>query len=131
MAGRPLNRRDLRRQAEAAEQIEQQPQAADAPGPDEAPAKKPRKAPAALKPSARKPRAPKAEQRMRARWCIYDAAMKPVAFFAYNQRAEADAKLADLLARVKGVHFLRLFKDAMPEPADGAARCGARPPEPI
>jgi len=119
MAGRTLNRRDLRRQAEAVEQPP--PQAADAPGPHEAPPKGPRKAPAARKPSARKPRAPKAEQRTRARWCIYDAAMKPVAFFAYNQRADAEAKLADLQARSKVVHFLRLFKDAIPQPAAAPA----------
>ena len=122
MAGRTLNRRDLRRQVEAAEQIEQPPpQTADAPGPHEAPPKKPRKAPAARKPTVRKPRAPKAQPRLRARWCIYDGAMKPVALFAFNQRAEADAKLADLLVRAKGVHFLRLFKDAIPLPAEGAA----------
>jgi hypothetical protein len=58
---------------------------------------------------------------MRARWCIYDGAMKPVALFPYNQRAEADAKLAALLARAKGAHFLRLFKDAIPLPQDGAS----------
>jgi hypothetical protein len=122
MAGRTLNRRDLRRQADVAEQIETQtPPPADATEPD-APAKKSRKAPSARKPSVRKPRAPKAAPRMRARWCIYDAAMKPVALFAYNQRAEADAKLADLLGRAKGVHFLRLFKDAMPLQPDAAAK---------
>ena len=39
--------------------------------------------------------------------------------YAYNQRAEADAKLADLLTRAKGVHFLRLFKDEIPAPPAG------------
>jgi hypothetical protein len=122
MAGRTLNRRDLRRQAEAAEQIEETAApSADAAATDGAAAKKPRKAPAARKPTVRKPRAPKAQPRLRARWCIYDGAMKPVALFAFNQRAEADAKLADLLVRAKGVHFLRLFKDAIPLPAEGAA----------
>jgi hypothetical protein len=114
MAGRVSDRRDLRRQAEAAERIEQEAGPADA----AVPPKKQRKATA--KPSARKPRAAKADPRMRARWCIYDAAMKPVAMFAYNQRAEADARLIDLLARARGVHFLRLFKDAIPQPTDAA-----------
>src|SRR4051794_10738644 len=105
MAGRALNRRDLRRQAEAAEKIETS-SAPPGTAPDGAAPKKRRKARAPGKPSARKPRAPKAAPRMRARWCIYDGAMKPVALFPYNQRAEADAKLADLLGRAKGVHFL-------------------------
>lgn len=81
--------------------------------------KKPRKA-AARKPSARKARP--APPRMRVRWCVYDGAMKPVALFAYNQRAAADAKLADLAARARGVHFLRLFKDAIPEAPPDAAQ---------
>ena len=118
MAGRPLNRRGLRRQAELAEQTRP-----DTPLLEDAGARKPAKAAGpARKPSARKPRAPKAVPRMRARWCIYDGNMKPVALYPYNQRAAADARLADLLARAKGVHFLRLFKDAIPEPpAAGAA----------
>ena len=122
MAGRTSNRRELRRQAEAAEKIEQQSALATdaaAPEPEPEPTKKPRKATG--KPSARKPRAAKADPRMRARWCIYDAAMKQVALFAYNQRADAEAKLADLQARSKVVHFLRLFKDAIPQPAAAPA----------
>jgi hypothetical protein len=118
MAGRTLNRRDLRRQAEAAEQIDQQSApAADAPAAIGPAAKKPRKAPAARKPSTRKPRAAKADARMQVRWCIYDGGMKQIALFAYNQRAAAEARLAELQARSKVVHFLRLFKDAIPQPA--------------
>jgi hypothetical protein len=115
VAGRTLNRRDLRKQAELAEQA--QPQTAPPDGPTEAgePVKKARKA-AARKPTTRKPRAPKPEPRLRARWCIYDGGMKQVALFPYNQRAAADAKLAELQGRAKGVHFLRLFKDALPQP---------------
>jgi hypothetical protein len=115
VAGRTLNRRDLRRQAELAEQARPQTALPESPTEAEEPVKKARKAPA-RKPSTRKPRAPKAEPRMRARWCIYDGSMKQVVLFAYNQRAAADAKLADLQARAKGVHFLRLFKDAIPQP---------------
>jgi hypothetical protein len=115
VAGRTLNRRDLRRQAELAEQARPQAALPESPAEAEGPVKKARKAPA-RKPATRKPRAPKAEPRMRARWCIYDGGMKQVVLFAYNQRAAADAKLADLQARTKGVHFLRLFKDAIPQP---------------
>lgn len=109
MAGRTTNRRDLRRQAEAAEKIEQQ-----TPSPDAAAAEAPKKK--ARKPTVRKPRAPKAPPRMRARWCIFDGAGKPVALFAYDQRPAADTKLAEILTRAKGVHFIRLFKDALPDP---------------
>ena len=33
------------------------------------------------------------------------------------QRAAADQKLADLLAKKTGMHFLQIVKDLMPEPA--------------
>jgi hypothetical protein len=42
--------------------------------------------------------------------------MKQVAIFDYNQRAAADERLADLLAKKKGSHFLQIVKDTMPEP---------------
>ncbi len=38
-----------------------------------------------------------------------------VCFFT-AQRAAADEKLADLLAKKKGSHFLQIVKDPMPEP---------------
>ncbi len=103
MAGRLLNRRELRQQAEAAAP----PDAAAA-----TPANKATKAPAAK----RRPRARKAPPRLRARWGIFDAGVKQVAIFDYNQRAAADEKLAELLARNKGFFFLQLVKEAMPEP---------------
>jgi hypothetical protein len=113
MAGRTLNRRELRRQADQAEQAE-----AVAPGvtPAEAPPGKKDKAKAPAAPRARKPRAPKVPPRLRARWGVFDGGMKQVAIFDYNQRAAADAKLADLTAKKKGTHFLQIVKDLMPEP---------------
>src|SRR5206468_11411218 len=99
MPRRTLNRRELRDQADQAERAEGAPDAA-AP-----PAKKARakaKAPAA--PRVRKPRAVKVPPRLFARWGVFDGGMKQVAVFDYNQRAAAEAKLADLLARVKGLH---------------------------
>jgi hypothetical protein len=112
MAGRILNRRELREQADQAERSE-----AAAPGAaaGAVPAAKAAKAKAA--PRAKKPRKVKAPVRMRARWCLFDASMKQVAIFDYNQRAAADEKLADLLAKKKGSHFLQIVKDPMPEPA--------------
>ena len=144
MAGRILNRRELRKQADEAEARESPPdsEAADeddevedtgdaggdedeGPGAgtedgadDEAPrpAKKPAKvkAPAA---KARKPRKPKAAPRMRARWGVFDASMKQVAIFDYNQRAAADEKVAELAAKKNGTFFLQIVKEPMPEEA--------------
>jgi hypothetical protein len=107
VAGRILNRRELRQQAEQAEQTEAVAPEAEARPP--AKVKKPPK-------TKRAPRAKKAPPRMRVRWGVFDSAMKQVAVFDYNQRAAADEKLAALLARAKGLHFLQLVKEPMPEP---------------
>ena len=114
MAGRILNRRELRKQAEQAEQAEQPAAvAADTTRATPPPEMKAKKAPAPRK----KPRAKKPPPRMRARWGIFDGSMHQVAIFDYNQRAAADTKLADLLAKKKGIHFLQIVKDQMPESA--------------
>jgi hypothetical protein len=47
--------------------------------------------------------------------------MKEVAMFPYNQRAAAEEKLAGLLGKRKGIYFLLVVKEPMPEPEpDGA-----------
>jgi hypothetical protein len=114
MAGRILNRRVLRKQSDEAGEPEAvaAPDAAPAVAPAEGKARV--KAPAA--PRAKRPRAKKPVPRMRARWGLFDGGMKQVAVFAYNQRAAADEKLADLLAHRKGSHFLQIVKDPMPGP---------------
>jgi hypothetical protein len=118
MAGRTLNRRELRKQTDQAEQsAPADPLAGTA---EAAPAKKRRaKAPAA--PRAKKPRAKKTPVRLRVRWGVFDGGMKQVAIFDYNQRAAADEKLADLLARKKGIHFLQPVKEPMSEPGPAEA----------
>ena len=70
---------------------------------------------------ARKPRKPKAAPRMRARWGVFDASMKQVAIFDYNQRAAADEKAAELAAKKNGTFFLQMVKEPMPEPAPEGA----------
>ena len=110
MAGRILDRRDLREQATQA----QQPEAA-APGGAAAgvpKAKKARKARAA-------PRGKKAAPRLRARWGVFDGGMRQLAIFDYNQRAAAEEKVAALLANKKGLFLLKIVKEPMPEPAVG------------
>lgn len=112
MAGRILNRRELRKQNEQAEKAEADVSVpvASVALPDRA-AK--RKAGAAVK--VRKPRKPKTPPRMRALWCVYDGGMKEVALFDYNQRGAAEAKLAALLEKRKGAYFLQIVKQPMPE----------------
>ena len=112
MAGRILDRRELRKQADSAGQLET---AGDAPA-AAPPKKKAARAKAPAVPKVRKSRAKKAPPRMRARWGVFDPGMKQVAIFDYNQRAAADEKIADLLAKKKGPYFLQIVKEPMPDP---------------
>ena len=119
MAGRVLNRRELRKQSE---QAEQQPEVTAAGVVEIAaapPEKKKSRAKAPAAPRAKKARAKKTPPRMRARWGVFDGGMKQVALFDYNDRAAADQKVADLVAKKNAVHFLQLVKEPMlePEPA--------------
>src|SRR5438093_12286726 len=117
MTGRILNRRMLREQADQAEQTEQAESAASDLAVPLASPKKRSKGGATPALKVKRPRKLKAPPRLRARWGLFDAGMKQVAIFDYNQRAAADEKLADLLARKKGLHFLQIVKEPMPEPA--------------
>ena len=116
MAGRIVNRRLLRQQAAEASQPEAAA-SASALAVVAPPKKAKTKVKAAATPKVRKPRAKKAPPRMRARWGIFDGGMKQVAIFDFNQRAAAEVKLADLLAKKKGGHYLQIVKEPMPEPA--------------
>lgn len=109
MAGRILNRRQLREQADSATKAEP----ASASPAEPAPKKKKTRAPAKAKPKT--PRAKKAPPRMRARWGIFDGGMKQVAVFDYNQLPAAQEKLADLQARKKGTHLIQIVKEPMEE----------------
>jgi hypothetical protein len=118
MGGRILNRRELRKHADQAEQSEagvSEPAAAVA-TPQAAAGRK-----AGTAPKVRKPRKPKAAPRMRALWCVYDGGMKEVARFDYNQRAAAEEKLAALLGKQKGVYFVQIVKQPMPADEPAAA----------
>jgi hypothetical protein len=118
MAGRILNRRELREQADQAERRETPAADAAAAGKKKAKGKAPGTS------RAKTPRKKKAPARLRARWGVFDAGMKQVAIFDYNQRAAAEEKVADLLARKKTPHFLQIVKEPMPEPASDATAGG-------
>jgi hypothetical protein len=114
MARRILNRRELRKKNEQAEN-NKTAEAAPVVIPE-----KPKKGPKAKAPGApkvKKPRKKKEPPRLCARWAVFDAGMKQVAIFNYNQRAEADRKVAELTAKKSGLFFLKIVKEPMPEPA--------------
>ena len=47
---------------------------------------------------------------------VFDGGMKQVALFDYNQRANAEQKLTELLGKQKGTYFLQVVKQPIPEP---------------
>jgi hypothetical protein len=120
MAKRILNRRELRKQADQAEQTapletEEAPVSAPAPKGSKTKAK------AAAKPRAAKPRKKKEPARLCARWGVFDTGMKQIAIFDYNNRVAAEEKVADLRAKKNAVYFIQMVKEPMPEPPPAAA----------
>lgn len=102
MARKIVNRKELRRENDAAEEMEG----------EEGKAEKPAKA-AAKKP-ARKSRAKTAKEvRLKAFWGVFNQSLKRVAVFEYSQRADADKKAADLNSSQKSPHFVQLVKEAI------------------
>lgn len=111
MAGRILNRLELRKQTDQAAQGEAGVFDTAA---TVAPTKRAVKQKAGAAAKVRKPRKSKSPPRMQAMWGIYDGGMKEVARFNYNQRVAAEAKLSALLGKQKGTYFLQIVKQPMP-----------------
>lgn len=124
MAGKPLNRMELRRQSEAAEPLDpmedETEDSVEESDDDEVQERKPKKkSKAAPKSKAKSSRAAKPATRMRIVWSVLNDAFKTVATFDYTQKEAAEAKAAELTARGKGVHFVQRTKEPMPEDAPG------------
>ena len=130
MAGRPQNRRELRRQYDAAEPVD--PMEEDAvevvDADDDEEEKKPKKRKAAAKPKVKAVKAPKPSARMRIVWVVMNDAFKPVGTFEFNQKEAAEARAAELTAKGKGNHFVQKTKEPMPDNAPGV---GASIPRPL
>jgi hypothetical protein len=110
MARRVLNRREMRKQADAAELVRPATPVAEA-----TEASVLATAVRTRKPSVRKKKEP---PRLVARWGVFDGAMKQVAAFGYNQRAQADQKATELAAKkANAIYFVQIVKEPMPEPA--------------
>ena len=124
MAGKPLNRLDLRRQREAAEPLDPMEEEADEvveeAEDEEVAERKPKKKPKApAKPKAKSSRSAKPAARMRIVWAVLNDAFKPVATFEYSQKEAAESRATELTAKGKGTHFVQRTKEPMPEDAPG------------
>ena len=118
MAGRILDRRRLREQAEGGEQESET--SLDTANLAVLPKKNVKmKEPKA--PKVKQPRSKKAPPLLFARWGVFDKSMIQVAIFDYNQRADAEEKVTELNAKAKGDHFLQIVKEPMPELASAIA----------
>jgi hypothetical protein len=118
MAGRILDRRKLREQAEGGE--EESEVNLDTANIAVLP-KKNAKMRDPKAPKVKKPRAKKTPPILYARWGVFDKSMNQVAIFDYNQRTAAEEKVTELKAKAKGDHFLQIVKEAMPKLASTIA----------
>ena len=130
MAGKPQNRRELRRQYDAAEPADPMEEDAVevADGDDDEEERKPKKRKAPAKPKVKAVKAPKPSARMRIVWTVLNDAFKAVGSFEFNQKEAAEARAAELTAKGKGNHFVQKTKEPMPDNAPGL---GASIPRPI
>ncbi|MBV8314842.1 MAG: hypothetical protein JOZ63_08015 [Planctomycetaceae bacterium] len=130
MAGKPLNRLELRRQNEAAEPLDPMEDESEDLVEDiedeegEVRRVKKKKAPA-KKAKAAKPAKPAA--RLRIVWVVMNDAFKPVGTFEYSQKEAAEARAAELTAKGKGTHFVQKVKEPMPDNAPGLGAAIPRP----
>ncbi len=125
MAGKPLNRLELRRQREAVEPLDpmedETEEVVEQVDEEEVVERKPKKkAKAPAKSKAKSSRsASKPTARMRIVWAVLNDAFKPVATFDYTQKEAAETRAAELTAKGKGTHFVSRTKEPMPEDAPG------------
>ena len=125
MAGKPLNRLELRRQREAVEPLDpmedETEEVVEQVDEEEVVERKPKKkAKAPAKSKAKSSRSSsKPTARMRIVWAVLNDAFKPVATFDYTQKEAAETRAAELTAKGKGTHFVSRTKEPMPEDAPG------------
>jgi hypothetical protein len=109
MGRKVQNRRELRRQYEAAEQVdpvEDDVVEADADDDDE-------------------PEAPAKKKKVV--WVVLNDSFKPIAQFEFNQKAEADKKAQEMIEKGKGFHFVQKQKVEISADAPGIGAVIPRP----
>ena len=118
MARKIVNRKELRRQAEAAEEIEEEEEVdeeqddeeSDEGGDDDdEPKAKPKKAAPKRKSRAKVPK----EVRLKAFWGVFNQSLKRVALFEYSDRKAAEKKAAELSTSQKSPHFVQPVKEVI------------------
>jgi hypothetical protein len=99
MARKILNRKELRKENDSAEE------------------KKEAKEPAAKKtPVKRKSRAKVVKEvRLKAFWGVFNQSMRRISLFEYNQQKEAKKKAEELSESGKSPHFVQLVKEVIEE----------------
>jgi hypothetical protein len=128
MAGKPLNRLELRRQNDAAEPLDPMEDESeelieeleDEDGQEKRTKRKKAAPKAKVKPV-------KPATRMRIVWVVMNDAFKPVGTFEFSQKVAAEARAAELTAKGKGMHFVQKVKEPMPENAPGLGAAIPRP----
>lgn len=98
MARKVINRKELRRESDAAEKAESK-------------AKPAKKAPAKRKSRSKTAK----EVRLKAFWGVFNQSLKRVALFEYSQRKQADKKAAELSTSQKTPHFVQPVKEVITE----------------
>ena len=123
MAGKPLNRLELRRQSDAAEPLDpmedESEEVVDDGDDDEGEKKPKKKAKAPAKAKVKAVKAVKPAARMRIVWVVMNDAFKQIATFEYAMKEAADTKAAEMTAKGKGTHFVMKSKEPMPDNAPG------------
>lgn len=98
MARKILNRKELRKESEAAEGLE------------------PEQKKTVEKKAKRKSRAKVAKEvRLKAFWGIFNQSLRRVALFEYNQRKQAEKKAKELSDSQRTPHFVQLVKEVIEE----------------
>lgn len=113
MARKVVNRKELRRENDAAERIEEEKEDQEE-GEEGEESEKPKKAPKAKKaPAKRKSRAAAKEVRLKAYWGVFNQSLKRVALFEHSERKLADKKAKELTESSKTTHFVQPVKEAI------------------
>lgn len=103
MARKILNRKELRKESDAAEGKDAEKAAAKEAAPKKTPVK-------------RKSRAKVAKEvRLKAFWGVFNQSMRRITLFEYNQEKEARKKAEELTESQKSPHFVQLVKEVIEE----------------
>ena len=103
MAGKTLNRKELRAQVEAAERAGEKPESASSTKKSASGTKR--------KSRAKEP----VDVRVKLYWGVFNQSLKRVALYEFNQKKQAEQKADALSAQGKSPHFVKKVKEAVEE----------------